>query len=243
MDGRPNVMTVGDGQWAPLVRRAASLAAGDLAAGPTAAGGVQAGPGAAGGVPARRLLGITGAPGAGKSTLAAALVDALGPETALVPMDGFHLAQAELCRLGRSDRKGAIDTFDADGFVSLLCRLRVERSTVVYAPEFRRDIEEPVAGAIPVPPEASLIITEGNYLLADTGDWARARDLLDEVWYLEVDEAVRMDRLTARHVAYGRSPERARAWAYGTDQRNADLIAGTRHRADLVVRVGQRPRP
>jgi pantothenate kinase len=214
MDGAPPVLTVDDGRWGELISRAGRLAA----------------PGS------RRLLGIAGAPGAGKSTVAAAVVRELGRAAVLVPMDGFHLAEAELHRLGRHERKGAIDTFDADGFVALLRRLR-EPDGVVYAPEFRREIEEPIAGAIPVPAEASLVVTEGNYLLATQPPWDAVRGLLDEAWFLEVDEAVRLDRLTARHVAYGRPPAQAWARARGTDQRNADLIAATRERADVVVRL------
>jgi pantothenate kinase len=218
--GAPADVTVPEGRWEPLRQRAAALVDGS-------------GPGGR----SRRLLGIAGAPGAGKSTLAAALVESLGQLAVLVPMDGFHLAGAELHRLGRHDRKGAIDTFDADGFVALLGRLRDARSGVVYAPEFRREIEEPIAGAIPVEPSVPLVVTEGNYLLADVGSWGQVRALLDEVWFLEVDEEVRLDRLTARHMAYGRSPEEAAARARGTDQRNADLIVATRHRADLLVRL------
>jgi pantothenate kinase len=185
----------------------------------------------------RRLLGVTGAPAAGKSTVAGAVAAALAPDAVLVPMDGFHLAEAELHRLGRHQRKGAIDTFDVAGFVSLLRRLRQPDGETVYAPRFDRRLEESIAGAIPVGPGVPLVVTEGNYLLAQTGAWAAIRDLLDEVWFLEVDEAVRLDRLTARHVAYGRSPEVAAARAHGTDQRNAELIAATRHRADLVVEL------
>jgi pantothenate kinase len=183
----------------------------------------------------RRLLGITGAPGAGKSTLARELVDALAPHAVLVPMDGFHLAQAELDRLGRHGRKGAIDTFDAGGFVALLARLRAADEPQVYAPTFRRDLEEPIAGAICVPRAVPLVVTEGNYLLVDRPPWAEVRDVLDDVWYLEPDEALRLERLIERHRAFGRDPEAARAWAAGSDQRNAELIALTRPRADLVV--------
>jgi pantothenate kinase len=185
----------------------------------------------------RRMLGIAGAPGVGKSTVAQAVVAALAPNAVLVPMDGFHLAEAELHRLGRHERKGAIDTFDVDGFVALLARLRACPPGVVYAPEFRREIEEPIAGAIPVRPDVPLVVTEGNYLLADAGAWGAVRGLLDEVWFLEVDEELRLDRLTDRHIVYGRSATEAAARARGTDQRNAELIAATRHRADLVVRL------
>lgn len=209
-----------------------------LLAGGSPQGGAGGGPGPGPGpgpVP-RRLLGIAGAPGSGKSTLAAALADALGPQLAIVvPMDGFHLAHSELERLGRAGRKGAPDTFDASGFVALLARLRDAEEPVTYAPQFRREIEEPIAGAIPVPREVPLVIVEGNYLLVDDGPWAGVRGLLDECWFVEVDEAVRMDRLVARHRAFGRSEEEARAFASGSDQANAEVIAATRGRADVVV--------
>ncbi|MER7458500.1 nucleoside/nucleotide kinase family protein [Micromonospora sp. NPDC126480] len=185
----------------------------------------------------RQLLGIAGAPGAGKSTLAEQVVAAVGPAARLVPMDGFHLAQAELVRLGRSARKGAVDTFDANGYVSMLRRLRRLEPTSVYAPEFRRDLEEPVAGAIEVPPEVRLVVTEGNYLLLSDWPWEELRALLHEAWFLDLDAELRLRRLTARHEAYGRSPEEARTWAYGSDEANAALVAGTAHRADLVVRL------
>ncbi|MDG4784626.1 nucleoside/nucleotide kinase family protein [Micromonospora sp. WMMD1102] len=184
----------------------------------------------------RRLLGVTGAPAAGKSTLAGLLVTALPGVAELVPMDGFHLAEAELHRLGRHARKGAPDTFDAAGFVALLRRLRAGAETV-YAPEFRREIEEPVAGAIPVPPSVPLVVVEGNYLLLPDRPWAEIPGLLDEVWYLDLDEAERLHRLTERHIAFGRDPAEAAARARGTDQRNAELISGTADRADLVVRI------
>ena len=189
------------------------------------------------GAGSRRLLGITGAPGAGKSTVAARVVDALGGAAVLVPMDGFHLANAELERLGRRERKGAIDTFDAAGYVALLRRLRSQEAETVYAPEFRREIEEPIACAIPIAPDVPLVVTEGNYLLVGDGPWAEVRALLDEAWFVAPEEAVRVDWLIARHIAFGKPPEVARAWSLSTDQRNADLVATTRVRADVVVQL------
>jgi len=189
-------------------------------------------------VPGRRkLLGITGAPGAGKSTLAAALAVALGDDCRLVPMDGFHLAQVELDRLGRAHRKGAPDTFDVEGYVALLRRLRSREDDVVYVPAFDRALEESIAGAVPVPRDVPLIITEGNYLLVDDARWGGVGPLLDVVWFVEVDESVRLDRLVSRHVAFGKEPDAARAWAEGSDQRNAAVIEVTRDRADRVIRL------
>jgi pantothenate kinase len=186
----------------------------------------------------RRVLGIAGPPAAGKSTLATRVVDELGPDLArLVGMDAFHYAQAELARLGRADRKGAPDTFDADGYVALLDRLRTSGDPIVYAPEFRREIEEPIACAVPVPRDVPLVVTEGNYLLVDAPPWARVRPLLDEAWYIEPgDDPARVSRLIDRHVAFGRSVDAAREWVLRSDERNAELIARTAGRADLVVR-------
>ena len=183
----------------------------------------------------RAVLGIAGAPGAGKSTLASALAEAV--DAVVVPMDGFHLAQAELDRLGRAERKGALDTFDGHGFVSLLRRLRTADAPVTYAPVFRREIEEPVAGAIAVRQDAPLVIVEGNYLLVDESPWDEVRGLLDACWFVEIDETTRLERLVARHEAHGRSPQQARVFAHGSDQVNAELIAGTRPRADWVIRL------
>ncbi len=184
----------------------------------------------------RRILGVAGAPGAGKSTLAEA-VAALHPGRAVVvPMDGFHLANVELARLGRAARKGAPDTFDAAGFAALLRRLRDPRAgETVYAPVFRREIEEAVAGAIPVPAEVPLVVTEGNYLLSEDGPWAAVRPLLDEAWFVDPDPALRRTRLLDRHVRFGRSPAEAAAWVAATDDPNALAIEATRGRADYTV--------
>jgi pantothenate kinase len=192
----------------------------------------------------RAVLGITGSPGAGKSTLAEHLVAALRQApppghaadwVAHVPMDGFHLADVELDRLGRRARKGAPDTFDAAGYAALLRRLREDEDEVVYAPAFERDLEQPIAGSIPVFRAARLVVTEGNYLLLDQGDWKRVRAGLDEVWFCALDSGERLRRLIARHERFGKDHDAAVAWVMGTDQRNADLVATTRDRADLVV--------
>ncbi len=189
----------------------------------------------------RVLLGLVGPPGAGKSTLAAALQGAFADESQVVPMDGFHLANVELQRLGRTGRKGAPDTFDAAGYAALLQRLRIQRGDeIVYAPEFRRELEEPVAGSIAVLPQTRLVIAEGNYLLLDDGPWAGVAALLDEVWYVDVDDSLRTERLTRRHEQFGRSPQDAEDWVRGTDEPNARLIEATRPRASWVFSWTQR---
>lgn len=184
----------------------------------------------------RRLLGITGAPGAGKSHLAAAIARELGADAAVVAMDGFHLANRELVRLGRRERKGAPDTFDAAGYVALLRRLR-DGGETVYVPCFERELEEPVAATVAVDPAVPLVVTEGNYLLVDSPPWADVGPLLDETWFCDPEQEMRFDRLVARHEAYGKTTDEARAWALGSDERNARLVAATRPRADLVVRL------
>lgn len=179
----------------------------------------------------RRILGITGPPGAGKSTLAARLVTELGADRAVcVGMDGFHLADAELRRIGRRDRKGAPDTFDRAGYAALLTRLRRESGTV-YAPAFDRAIEDSIAAAVPVPADVPLVVTEGNYLLL----WPELRPLLDRIWYLDPPTDGRREALIARHVAFGKTAADAERWVHESDERNAELIAAGRQLADRVL--------
>ena len=188
--------------------------------------------------PDRRILGIVGGPGAGKSTLAAAIgarIARTDPHrVAVVGMDGWHLASSTLQRLGRLERKGAPDTFDAAGYVAFLQRFRSDASTI-WAPEYRRSVEEPIGGALEIGPEVTLLVTEGNYLLLEDPPWDRVRGLLDEAWFLEPPEDVRRARLIARHEQVGRSPEEAIARADGSDAANAAVIARTAPRADVVL--------
>lgn len=197
----------------------------------------------------RVILGIVGAPGAGKSTLAQLLAEHFEDGTAAgltepqdhfaawVPMDGYHLADVELKRLGRLQRKGAIDTFDARGYRSLLRRIHEGEDGVIYAPMFERDLEQPLAGAIPVFPWTRLVVTEGNYLLDEADAWADVRAAMTEVWYVDVDDDLRRERLVARHIQFGKEPEQARKWVMEVDEVNARRIATGRSRADVTITV------
>lgn len=176
------------------------------------------------------MLGITGPPGAGKSTLCDALVARLGPRAVAVPMDGFHLGDALLVQLGLRERKGAPETFDEAGFALALRRLRAA-DEVVYAPRFDRALEDSVAAAIRVVPDVPLVITEGNYLL----HWPSCRAALDEIWYLDSPVGARRERLVQRHIDFGKSRDDARRFALESDERNAMLIAAGRGLADLIV--------
>ncbi|WP_288541009.1 nucleoside/nucleotide kinase family protein [uncultured Bifidobacterium sp.] len=202
----------------------------------------------------RVILGIVGAPGAGKSTLAQVLAESFANGvpaeytssgkaiegenfSAWVPMDGYHLADVELRRLGRLSRKGAIDTFDARGYRSLLFRILDGEDGVIYAPMFERDLEQPLAGAIPVFPWTRLVVTEGNYLLDGTDAWQGVRAAMSEVWYVDVDDDLRRERLVERHIQFGKTPEHARRWVMDVDEINARRIAEHRDQADVFVAV------
>jgi pantothenate kinase len=187
----------------------------------------------------RILVGIAGPPAAGKSTLATALGTALrrelGADAAVaVPMDGFHLSNVELRRLGLSQRKGAPATFDVLGFVHLLRRLRAA-DELVYAPSFNRALNESIGSDIPVFPRTRVIVVEGNYLLLADGAWAEVRSLLDLAIYIDAPDGTRLDSLLRRQRARGLDPADARDWVERSDEANARLIATTKHLADLVL--------
>lgn len=183
----------------------------------------------------RRIIALAGAPGSGKSTIAQQLVTALGATTRLLPMDGFHLPQARLVELGRRDRMGAPDTFDVGGFVDVLRRIRDGGD--VIAPGFDRTIEEPVPDAITIDADARIVLVEGNYLLHQGDGWQTSAPLFDLRLYLDLDAAVRLERLVARHIRFGKTADAALAWATGPDENNARLIALSAAHADHLVRL------
>jgi pantothenate kinase len=190
--------------------------------------------------PRRFMLGITGPPGAGKSTIAATVAraanDERGPGFAVVsPMDGFHLSNEELGDLGLLGVKGAPETFDVDGFVCLLERVRGEPGSTIHWPAFDRAIEQTVPGAIPITAATRLVVVEGNYLLIDRPGWRGVRGLLDEVWYVDAPRDVLRRRLLARALAGGRTEAEAVSHVDGSDLRNAELVATAKGAADQLL--------
>ena len=189
-------------------------------------------------VDTRVIIGLVGKPGAGKSTLSSYLIKKLPKDTtALIPMDGYHLSNAQLAWLGRRDRKGAPDTFDSYGYADLLQRIKENHNQDIYFPIFHREIEESIAAEGVIHPDTSLVLTEGNYLLLGDAGWNRVAPTLTECWFVDVDDDRRMARLVARHIKFGKSSEEAHAWAHGTDQHNADLIETTKIKADVIVHL------
>lgn len=189
--------------------------------------------------PGRRvLIGVVGAPGSGKSTLAkrlAARLSARGLPTVQVPMDGFHCGDTALVERGLLDRKGAVETFDAHGYLALLRRLRTETDHDVLAPGFERDLEQPIAASITVAPEHRVVVTEGNYLLDTDDPWPQVRAELDTVWFVTLDDDRRRARLVDRHVRHAKTREAAQSWVDAVDEPNARRVLARRHAADLVV--------
>ena len=185
----------------------------------------------------RKIVGLIGKPGAGKSTLSAKLIEHLGAQAAILNMDGYHLSTLALRELGRADRKGAPDTFDALGFTAILKRVKNQVDQDIYFPVFDRSIEESIAAQGVITPEVKLVITEGNYLLHNENNWGGVKELLDESWFIEVDDQIRIERLVNRHHKFGKSKADAHSWATGSDENNARIVAQTRELADVIINL------
>lgn len=195
----------------------------------------------------RFIVGIVGYPGAGKSTLAEGLVAALnsalpaGQKAQIVPMDGYHLPNEELDRLGLRALKGIPDTFDPSAYTELLRRIRQSPPLTVKAPAFDRSIDASIEDAIEIARDVKVIVTEGNYLLLEQGQWRQIAELLDDSWFLDTPIETIRPRLIARHLEGGRSLEAAIAKMESTDLPNALLIEESRKRAGALVFASDEP--
>jgi len=186
----------------------------------------------------RFIIGIVVKPGAGKSTLTSHLIEHLPKDSvSLVPMDGYHLSNLQLKNLGLSDRKGAFNTFDSNGYVSLLKRINTETDHDIYFPVFHREIEESYAADGVVLANTKIVLTEGNYLLFDKAGWEKVAAELTEIWYININDGVRIDRLVKRHEFYGKDKDSALNWATGTDEINAKIVESTAAKADVIINI------
>ena len=187
---------------------------------------------------ARTIIGIVGKPGAGKSTVVEEIAKRFDSNTvSIIPMDGFHLSNEELISLGRRERKGAPDTFDVEGFTSLIKKVKINYNIDHTFPIFHREIEASVDNEGIVPKESRVVVIEGNYLFSTDHNWGGIYSLLDHTWFIEIDDEIRIERLIARHVRYGKTPEEAVAWSRGSDETNARFIGLTANRAENRINL------
>ena len=186
----------------------------------------------------RQILAVAGAPGSGKTTITRAIMAGLPVGSVVIaPMDGFHLSNATLINYDQRDRKGAWDTFDADGYINLLTRLKNQTEAVIHAPDFDRDIDESIGSAIPIDIHTPLILAEGTFLFSQYGSWPKLSPLLDQGWFVHLDSKARQERLITRHMKHGMSLQQATDWALGTDENNAKAVENDYLRADLSIKI------
>jgi len=208
----------------------------------------------------RLMIAVSGIPGSGKTTLAAIVAKRLNElhhrqspglatndgVAAFVPMDGYHLSREQLSAMPDPDRaharRGAAFTFDAEAFLTLVKQLRqplCPESKTLYAPSFDHALKDPVADDIPIHPSARILVFEGNYLSLGTGakEWKEAAELMDELWFVEVDESVARKRLVSRHIAAGlaKNEEEAGKRADENDLANGkEIIKGRLHVHEVI---------
>ena len=181
----------------------------------------------------RFLIGISGIPGSGnfsfvncsielihqnsgKTTLASLVTSRLNARSqphnvaAFIPMDGYHLTRAQLAAMNNAEeairRRGAAFTFDGASFLELVKKLRQPlgaHTPTIYAPSFDHAVKDPVADDLVISATARIVVFEGNYLALNRSPWKEAGELMDVIWFVEVDEAVARARLAVRHVKAG----------------------------------------
>jgi len=186
----------------------------------------------------RSIIGIVGKPGAGKSTVVSEIEKRFdSSQVSVIQMDGYHLSNEELIALGHRDRKGAPDTFDTQSFISLITKVKNIPGLEHRFPIFHREMEASIENEGSVPSGAKVIVVEGNYLFSEDHNWQGVFPLLDHSWFIQIDDEVRIERLIARHIQFGKSPEAAENWSRGSDEANARFIAKTASKAKNLIRM------
>ncbi|KAH8680742.1 P-loop containing nucleoside triphosphate hydrolase protein [Xylariales sp. PMI_506] len=175
--------------------------------------------------PWRAVVAFAGPPGSGKTTIAREVAHRLNGAgnnnsingtpgaVVVIPMDGFHYTRAHLDTLPNPAeahaRRGAAWTFDAAGVVALVKALDASRQAPraaaksIRAPSFDHATKDPVVDDIEIPPSATLVILEGNWLLYDEEPWRQIGTFVDETWFVDVDPEVARRRIAVRHVQSG----------------------------------------
>ncbi|KAJ4378233.1 hypothetical protein N0V86_005933 [Didymella sp. IMI 355093] len=212
----------------------------------------------------RFMVAVSGIPGSGKTTLAAKVSNGLNkkqaqsspatyngnPVAAFIPMDGYHLSRAQLDAMpdpqSAHARRGAAFTFDAEKFLALVKKLRepiLPETRTLHAPSFDHAKKDPVADDIPIAPSVRIVIFEGNYCSLNHGPWKEAADLMDELWFVDVDFEVARERLIHRHVKAGiaQNEEEAAKRADENDLVNGKEIVDSRLDVHELVKSNEDP--
>ncbi|WP_419910930.1 nucleoside triphosphate hydrolase [Hoeflea sp.] len=192
---------------------------------------------AAAGESERVIVAIAGPPGAGKSTLSSGLdrqLKSAGESASVVPMDGFHLDNETLDRMGLRHRKGAPETFDAIGFVDLVQKLK-RNTGDVSVPQFDRANDRVRGDGVVVKRNCRFVLVEGNYLLLEEEPWHRLEPFFDLTVFLSAPIAELRERLVARWLDLGYERAAAEEKAGGNDIPNAERVLSNSRAADVVV--------